>query len=213
MIANLLTVAALAASLIYIATVHNEPDRLHYALKPLTTLLIAGIALTIPTPVSDLYRSLIIAGLLASLAGDIFLMLRGERFFAPGLLCFLAAHLLYITAYRSRGDFGFTWWLLLLYAAYCALLVYRLWPSVGSLRIPIIVYAAVLMVMGWQAAEMWLIRRDWSALAAMAGGVLFLLSDSTLALDKFRTPIAQNSVIVMSTYWAAQLLIAWSVRG
>ena len=81
------------------------------------------------------------------------------------------------------------------------------------MRIPVAVYAAVLMVMGWQAAEMWLGWRDWSALAAMFGAVLFLLSDSTLALDKFRAPIAQSSVIVMSTYWAAQLLIAWSVRG
>jgi uncharacterized membrane protein YhhN len=43
--------------------------------------------------------------------------------------------------------------------------------------------------------------------------VLFILSDSTLALNKFRSPIPQSSVIVMSTYWAAQLLLAWSVRG
>ena len=213
MIANLLTIAALAGSLVYIATVRNEPDRLHYLVKPLTTLLIAGIALAIPTPVSGLYRSLVFAGLLASLAGDIFLMLPGERYFAPGLVSFLLAHLLYITAWRSRGDFDFTWWLLLLYGTYCAALIYLLWPSVGSLRIPVVVYAAVLMVMGWQAAEMWLTWRDWSALAAMAGAVLFLLSDSALALNKFRSPIAQSSVIVMSTYWAAQLLIAWSVRG
>lgn len=213
MIANLLTVAALAASLVYIATLRNAPDRLHYLLKPLTTLLIGGIALAIPAPVSDLYRTLVVGGLLASMLGDIFLMLPDERFFAPGLVSFLVAHLLYITAWRSRGDFGFTWWLLLLYAAYCAVLIYLLWPSVGSLRIPVVVYAAVLMVMGWQAAEMWLTWRDWSALAAMAGAVLFLLSDSALALNKFRAPIAQSSVVVMSTYWAAQLLIAWSVRG
>ena len=56
-------------------------------------------------------------------------------------------------------------------------------------------------------------RRSTSALAAMLGAVLFLLSDSTLALNKFRAPVNQSSVIVMSTYWAAQLLIAWSVRG
>jgi uncharacterized membrane protein YhhN len=213
MIANLLTLAALAGSLVYITTLRNDGDRLHYTLKPLTTLLIAGIALTIETPLSELYRWLVIAGLLCSLAGDVFLMLPGERNFVPGLVSFLVAHLFYIAAYRTRGDFGFTWWLALLYVAYAAALLYLLWPHIGSLRIPVVIYAAVLMVMGWQAAELWLTWRDWSALAAMLGAVLFMLSDSTLALDKFRGPIAQRSVIVMSTYWAAQLLIAWSVRG
>jgi uncharacterized membrane protein YhhN len=182
-------------------------------LKPLTTLLIAGIALAVETPLPGFYRWLVVAGLLCSLAGDVFLMLPGERNFVPGLASFLVAHLLFIAAYRTRGDFGFTWWLAALYLAYTAALLYLLWPHIGAVRIPVVIYAAVLMVMGWQAAEMWLAWRDWSALAAMLGAVLFLLSDSTLALNKFRAPIAQSSVIIMSTYWAAQLLIAWSVRG
>ena len=213
MIANLLTIGALISSLVYIATLKSDGDGLHYVLKPLTTLLIAGIALAIPTPISSLYRWLVIAGLLCSLAGDVFLMLRGDRYFIFGLASFLVAHLFYIAAYRSRGDFGLTWWLGLLYLAYAATLLYLLWPHIGDVRIAVVVYAAVLMVMGWQAAEMWLTWRDWSALAAMLGAVLFLLSDSTLALNKFRAPVNQSSVIVMSTYWAAQLLIAWSVRG
>jgi uncharacterized membrane protein YhhN len=69
------------------------------------------------------------------------------------------------------------------------------------------------MVMGWQAAEMWLRWSDLSALAAMLGAIFFMLSDSTLALNKFRAPVYQSSVVIMSTYWAAQLLIAWSVRA
>lgn len=213
MAANLFTIAALISSLVYIATLEHDHDRLHYVLKPATTLLIAGIALAVPAPVSDLYRGLVIAGLLCSLAGDSFLMLPGDRYFVPGVASFLLAHLFYIAAYRSRGGFGFTWWLAAIYLAYAVTLLYLLWPHLGSLRIPVIIYAAVLMVMGWQAAEMWLTWQDWSALAALLGAILFLLSDSTLALNKFRAPIRQSSVIIMSTYWAAQLLIAWSVRG
>ena len=179
----------------------------------LTLGLLAGIALAIETPLSPLYRWLVIVGLLCSLAGDVFLMLPGERYFIFGLAAFLLAHLFYIAAWRSRGDFGFTWWLALLYVAYMVTLLYLLWPHIDATRIPVIVYAAVLMVMGWQAAELWLTWRDWSALAAMLGAVLFMLSDSTLAVNKFGTPMAQSSVIVMSTDWAAQLLIAGSVRA
>lgn len=160
MIANLLTIAALTSSLVYIATRRPQMDTLHYVLKPLTTLLIAGIALTVPTPLSDLYRTLVVVGLLFSLAGDVFLMLKGSRFFLAGLAAFLIAHLFFIAAYRARGDFGFTWWLALLYLAYAATLLYLLWPHIGSMRIAVIVYAAVLMVMGWQAAELWLTWRD-----------------------------------------------------
>lgn len=215
MVANILTVAALISSLVYIATLQAEGshDRLHYILKPLTTLLITGIALAIPAPISDTYRWLVILGLLLSLAGDVFLMLPDDRCFLFGLASFLVAHLFFIGAYRARGGFGFTWWLALLYLAYTALLLYLLWPSITEMRIPVVVYGAVLMVMGWQAAEMWLRWSDLSALAAMLGAILFMLSDSTLALNKFRAPIRQSSVIIMSTYWAAQLLLAWSVRS
>ena len=117
------------------------------------------------------------------------------------------------SALTARGGFGFTWWLALVYLAYAVALVYLLWPSIADVRIPVLVYAAVLMVMGWQAAELWITWSDLSALAAMLGGIFFLLSDSTLALNRFRAPIRQSTIIVMSTYWAAQLLIAWSVRA
>lgn len=105
MLANVLTVAALISSLVYIATLGNGTgaDRLHYVLKPLTTLLIAGIAFAIPAPISDTYRWLVILGILLSLAGDVFLMLPDDRYFIFGLASFLVAHLFYIGAYRSRA--------------------------------------------------------------------------------------------------------------
>ena len=66
--------------------------------------------------------------------------------------------------------------------------------------------------MGWQAAELWWSVRDTAALLAMLGAILFLVSDSILALDKFRSPLPLRDLLVMSTYYAAQLLIVWSVH-
>jgi uncharacterized membrane protein YhhN len=48
-------------------------------------------------------------------------------------------------------------------------------------------------------------------LLAMIGAILFILSDTTLALNKFRAPVPQRDLIIMSTYYSAQFLIAWSV--
>lgn len=211
MVAIILSVAALVSAGGYLWASSGGNDPLRYLLKPLTTLLVLGIALSVSAPVSDLYRWLVAAGLLFSLAGDVFLMLP-QDLFVWGLVGFLIAHLLYITAYCSRSGLGFTWWLLLPYAAYTAVLLYFLWPAVGAMRVPVIVYGLVLMTMGWQAAEQWLALRDRSALLAMIGALLFLASDSVLAINKFRQPVANQTLIVMTTYWAAQLLIAWSVH-
>jgi uncharacterized membrane protein YhhN len=109
------------------------------------------------------------------------------------------------------SGFHFTWWLALPYVLYGFFMLYLLWPHVGDLRIPVIVYAAVLMIMGWQAAEQWWQVRDTSMLLAMVGAILFILSDTTLALNKFRAPVPQRDLIIMSTYYSAQFLIAWSV--
>jgi uncharacterized membrane protein YhhN len=206
----ILSGAAFVSGVAYIAATYGGPFWLRYTLKPLTTLLILAVAASFAAPISTLYRTLIIVGIAFSLAGDVFLMLP-QNTFVFGLVSFLIAHIFYIFAYRSVSGFHLTWWLALPYTIYGFFMLYLLWPHVGDLRIPVIIYAAVLMIMGWQAAEQWWHVRDTSMLLAMIGAILFILSDTTLALTKFRAPVPQRDLIIMSTYYGAQLLIAWSV--
>jgi len=56
-----------------------------------------------------------------------------------------------------------------------------------------------------------LIRDDWRILAAVSassGALLFFISDTVLALNKFVAPIPNGRVIVMITYHLGQILIA-----
>jgi len=209
-LASILTALAMISGSIFIWSTYAGTAVQRYLFKPLTTVLILGIALTAPTPISEFYRWMVVIGMLFSMGGDIFLMLPRDRFIF-GLASFLVAHLFYISAYVSRTGYHFTGWIFVLYALYTVGLLYLLWPHIGAVRIPVIVYGVVLTMMGWQAAELWWAVRDLSALLAMIGAMLFLLSDSTLALNKFRAPIPQRDLIVMATYYSAQLLIAWSV--
>lgn len=206
-----LSAAAVVSGVVYIWTTYAGTQTQRYLFKPLTTGLILLVALTLPDPVSAIYRMLVAVGIIFSLAGDVFLMLPGNTF-VWGLVSFLVAHLFYIGAYVSRGGFRFHWFVLLPFVIYGGVLVYLLWPHIGEFRIPVIVYAVVLVAMGWQAAELWWSVRDTAALLAMIGAILFLASDSILALDKFRSPLPQRDLLIMSTYYAAQLLIAWSVH-
>jgi uncharacterized membrane protein YhhN len=75
-----------------------------YVFKPLTTLLIIVLALQMHGETTPRYFHLVAAGLVFSLAGDVFLMLPKDRFVA-GLLSFLIAHLLYILAFG--GEVGY----------------------------------------------------------------------------------------------------------
>jgi uncharacterized membrane protein YhhN len=65
--------------------------------------------------------------------------------------------------------------------------------------------------MAWQAWERWArLHTDTARLAAW-GAALFVASDTTLALDRFLIPFSAHTVVVMTTYIAAQVLIALSI--
>ena len=184
-------------------------------LKPLPIVLLAVLVASEPAPVGPGYRWLVVAALAFSMAGDVWL-LRPERFFVPGLVSFLVAHVLYIAAFVPRGGWGASGWLVLLpfVLSGFAMLAY-LWPRLGSDRVPVVVYLSVIVVMGWQAA----IRAGStttpapSGALACAGAVLFMLSDGILSVDRFARPFGAADAAVMTTYYAAQTLIALSVRA
>ncbi len=201
----LLTVAALTC----LAGEYLHVPALVYAGKPLATLAAIGIAARSADAVGAGYRAWITAGLVCSLVGDVFLMLPSDQFVA-GLASFLVAHLLYIAAFvrhggRTRdvvaaGVFGVA-----------ALMLVVIWPTLGALRWPVVAYVSVIATMAWQALARWRHLRTGDAQLAAVGALIFLCSDSALALRKFRGDFPGSVVVVLGTYWIAQWCIAASV--
>jgi len=153
----------------------------------------------------------VLAGLLLSALGDVFLMLPGD-WFAFGLGSFLLAHLCYLRAFRLRGDWFRPIWPVLAYGVVAAAVLACLWPHLpAELKIPVVVYVAALAGMAAQAACVWRQRPDRAAAAAAMGGACFVLSDALLAIDRFAIAIPLASVWVLLSYWAAQWLIGRSV--
>lgn len=204
--------AIIVSALLAIATAGRARRTAFYVLKPLTTLLILGLALTQPASfdLHPFYRPLVAAGLVCSLMGDVLLMLRREQF-VGGLVAFLVAHLLYIRAFTLDGA-RVTWWIVLPLAAYAAVLLRILLPHAGArLKAPVTAYALVLLAMTWAAAERCAGGLSGGAFAA-AGGVLFVASDSALAINRFARPFRGADAVILATYYAAQTLIALSIR-
>ncbi len=157
---------------------------------------------------------LLLGALLASLAGDVCLMLPG--LFIAGLASFLLAHLCYIALLRR----GVPWMAhrpaLAATLALGACVYAFLWLGglPAALRLPVAAYVAVIALMAAQAWGRWAVLRDGPALHVALGACCFMLSDTVLATSRFVHPLPHAQFWVLATYYAAQALIVGGVlRG
>lgn len=176
----------------------------HRVFKPLTMLLALARVLRAPAAPD---RGWLLAALVGSLAGDVFLMLEG--FFIPGLLAFLLAHLAYTARLRQDAP-----WLAsrraLLGVAAVGLGVYALLWTGGlppALRLPVAGYVGAIGLMAAQAFGRAAVLRDTPAWLVAAGAVCFMVSDTLLAINRFVMPLPASALWVLGSYYAAQGLL------
>jgi len=218
----MLTVGILCAAAAYFWAVTRRQQTLVYLLKPATVLLILGLASSgLARTTAPGYAWAVVVALLWSLAGDVFLMLPGVRWFTPGLAAFLVAHLFYIWGLWRLVPRPFTAFDLVTGIALLliALFFYRRLAAgmahqgQQAMAWPVAAYTAVLSLMLWRALAP-LVQLSGlpvrGALAAL-GGLLFFASDAALGWDRFVVPLHWREAVVMGTYFAAQYLFALSV--
>ncbi len=187
---------------------YHEPRRLFYLFKPLTMVLICLTAILGGSDLS-VYKMMIIAGLVCSLAGDIFLMLPADRFL-PGLIAFLFAHLCYITAFAS-DIISLSWWPLIPLIIWAIVFYLFISSALGKLKIPVIIYVVIILMMTWLAWERWIQTKQSETLLVLIGAVLFAISDTILAADRFKGVFKPARALRLAVYFAGQWLIASSV--
>jgi uncharacterized membrane protein YhhN len=160
------------------------------------------------------------SALLFSWAGDVVLELPNalelprlnEILFMIGLVCFMITHILYFAVfiltpgrnYAVRKFFRF----ILPVIIYGAVLLYYLYSDLGDMRIPVILYTLVLLAMLVTAINRYKKVNYLSYTLVLMGAVLFVLSDSLLAINKFSRPLQGSSIWIMATYLTGQFLIA-----
>ena len=162
-------------------------------------------------------RSFILAALFFSFLGDSFLLLEDKYslFFIFGLVSFLITHILYIIFFlgikqNQSSILKKHPYIPLLILLYGTGLVALLYPSLGTLKIPVMFYAAIICLMLVCSFYIYKSVPRGAGEQFIMGALLFVISDSLLALNKFYQPLPFAGLLIMSTYCAAQYLI---VRG
>ena len=154
---------------------------------------------------------LVVLALIFSWLGDLALMKDGEDlYFMLGLGAFMLAQLTYTYVYYKsafqKPEFQLMP-LLPILTFTIFLLAYVLRGAPADMLIPIVVYAICLTAMASMARLRMGLTSNFSFQWVMIGSLLFVISDSAIAIDKFYRPIPYDSVVIMSTYIAAQVLI------
>ena len=147
--------------------------------------------------------------LLFSLLGDIYLLDKTNMFLF-GLGSFLCAQLLFIfIIWRDlpKSNWSQRIIALLPFAVYLFLLMSILSPDLGSFVVPVWVYAIVISFFGAVAFLNHLARKSAHSLILLLGAILFILSDSMIAIHKFHFSIDYYPVAIMLTYVLAQYFI------
>jgi uncharacterized membrane protein YhhN len=194
--------------------------------KPISTILVILVCALSLTRSADTYDTtytvLILIGLALSLLGDLLLIpVDNPKAFLFGLVAFLSAHLIYISAFiylQLSLDLGRNGLAEAVSAAGLALVggaVYNsLRPGLGDMRLPVIGYILVISAMVHRAlAIAWVHPGPGTQpLLITAGALLFYLSDAILAINKFRLGgrMPYYKVWNLSTYYTGQLLLALS---
>jgi uncharacterized membrane protein YhhN len=196
---------ASSAAAVFIALLF-EMHTLYVAAKPLLmiTLLLYFLSASRGYPK---WRVYVAVALVFSWAGDVFLI--SSDMFIAGLVSFLVAHIFYIIAYQKTGAASGTLKPLdiIKFVLFGGVLIWVLYPGLGDMLIPVLVYALVLLTMGVWAHK----RRGATSMTSFAlvaaGAILFVVSDSLIAVNKFAFEVPTERILVMSTYIAAQYLI------
>ncbi|MBJ7881239.1 lysoplasmalogenase [Gelidibacter salicanalis] len=159
-------------------------------------------------------RTLTFLALICSLMGDVLLLFdsRSANYFILGLVSFLLAHLFYSVVFLKKRNSKINPLVLITILSLYALgFFYLLRDGLNDLMMPVIIYMLVILLMVITAYIRHKKVAEKSFILVFFGALLFVISDSILAVNKFYMPIQFSGVYIMLTYALAQYFIVLGV--
>ena len=209
---NVILNSFIGFSLVYLSFLFFGNENTAWFLKP---FLLPFLLLAVYFQERFSTKKILLTALTLSWVGDIILMFadKGELYFIAGLIAFLLSHIFYIILfskqlkiYLKKSKIIF-WVGVTAIAFYLIVMMLILLPSLGDLKIPVFVYALTISIMLLFALKGFLNWQKPANSYILIGAIVFVASDSLLALDKFYAPLQYSSLLIMATYLLAQYMI------
>jgi uncharacterized membrane protein YhhN len=174
-----------------------------YATKPLLMILL-GVFFYQNTQKPLIWTDkVILLALFFSWCGDVFLML-DKKYFVYGLGSFLLAHVSYILVFSTRSALDIKKRIpVFVYTLAMIIFLKKYVPE--NMFIPVLVYALTIGIMGMRALERKAHPTSYQSVAI--GAILFIFSDTLIAIHKFVEDIPLSSLWIMATYVLGQYFI------
>lgn len=198
---------------LYLLLLLSGKEDMAWWLKPmLIPFLISIVA------ISDKFstQKTLLFALFFSWIGDVLLLFSDKHslFFIFGLVAFLIAHLIYIFLFQKQNKINNS----KIYLRFIPIVVIYLlgilsilWSSLNEMKIPVTIYAFVISTMLLMSIKSYFEWKKPANLLVLIGAVLFVVSDSILAINKFYTSLPISSFLIMSTYLGAQYYICKAI--
>ena len=198
---------------LYLLLLLSGKEDMAWWLKPLLIPFLISIV-----AISDKFstQKTLLFALFFSWIGDVLLLFSDKHplFFISGLVAFLIAHLVYIFLFQNQNKINRT----KIYLRFSPIVIIYLlgilsvlWSSLNEMKIPVTIYAFVISTMLLMSIKSYFEWKKPANILVLFGAVLFVISDSILAINKFYAPVPMSSFLIMSTYLAAQFFIVKSV--
>lgn len=209
---NIIVKSFIGFSLVYLLLILLGREDVAWFLKP---FLLSFLILAVYAHERFMTKKILLTALTLSWIGDMILMFadRGQFYFIAGLIAFLLSHIFYIVLFSKQLKIylkksKIIYWVgVTAIAFYLIVLLLLLLPTLGDLKIPVIIYALTISIMLLFALKGFLNWQKPANIYILIGAIVFVTSDSILALDKFYTPLQYSSFLIMTTYLIAQYLI------
>ncbi len=181
-------------------------EKLETYAKPMLLTLLAVVYLASANKPIFWY----VLGMFFCFVGDVLLMFKGANFFMYGLAAFLLGHIVYIKITASFLPKDLTVKMITSafpFVVFFGVLMYLIYPNLHEMLIPVVVYGVTISTFGSVAFLNYREDKSTENSWLFIGAIIFILSDSLIALNKFYEPNELYGVTIMITYILAQYLI------
>jgi uncharacterized membrane protein YhhN len=206
------SVVCLVALALLLIGEYRRDARVRYRTKPAASAAFLAVALARALGSSaHPGEEFLLCGLVLGALGDVLLMFDTKASFLSGLVAFLVGHAAYVIAFAYAAPpsawVAFPTVIVLVWAA---LVLRSLWPRLGDMRIPVVIYVATICVMVAAGLAVYRAGAPDGPVIAI-GAASFAVSDVAVARDRFVADTFANKAWGLPLYYVAQLLLAWTI--